>query len=94
MAGIIRDPAFWRRFSVAVHQDEEQGVRPGAGSPLHPQLKHSDSWLDAQKRKRTRHAWICWLFWLCFFGLIVGVVLIVLWMRTKAANDQKASSSR
>ena len=29
MAG-VRDPAFWKRFSVAVHMDEEQGEKLGA----------------------------------------------------------------
>ena len=29
MAG-VRDPAFWERFSVAVHMDEEQGEKLGA----------------------------------------------------------------
>lgn len=28
MAG-VRDPAFWKRFSVAVHMDEEQGEKRG-----------------------------------------------------------------
>ena len=28
MAG-VRDPAFWKRFSVAVHMDEEQGEKLG-----------------------------------------------------------------
>lgn len=26
MAG-VRDPAFWKRFSVAVHMDEEKGEK-------------------------------------------------------------------
>jgi hypothetical protein len=28
MAG-VRDPAFWKRFSVAVHMDEEQAEKQG-----------------------------------------------------------------
>ncbi|ERF75357.1 hypothetical protein EPUS_00150 [Endocarpon pusillum Z07020] len=45
MAG-IRDPAFWRRFSLAVHLDEEKANPShthGAASPasLRPELKHS-----------------------------------------------------
>ena len=34
MAG-VRDPAFWKRFSTAVHLDEEQGH-----GGQRPQLKH------------------------------------------------------
>ena len=38
----IRDPAFWRRFSVAVHLDEEASTRPTMASPsLSPELKHT-----------------------------------------------------
>jgi hypothetical protein len=32
MAG-VRDPAFWKRFSMAVHLDEENAQN-------HPELKH------------------------------------------------------
>ncbi|OQO14887.1 hypothetical protein B0A48_00269 [Cryoendolithus antarcticus] len=40
----VRDPAFWKRFSVAVHMDEE-------AAPTRPDLKHSDSWLARQLRR-------------------------------------------
>jgi hypothetical protein len=33
---VVRDPAFWRRFSMAVHLDEE-AQNPQA----RPELKHS-----------------------------------------------------
>lgn len=33
MAG-VRDPAFWKRFSMAVHLDEENGAS-------RPEMKHS-----------------------------------------------------
>lgn len=41
MAG-VRDPAFWRRFSVAVHLDEEKagGLDNGSVSSKAP-LKHT-----------------------------------------------------
>ena len=38
MAG-VRDPAFWKRFSVAVHMDEEQGEKLGA--------QYKDPYVDA-----------------------------------------------
>ncbi|KAF2168478.1 hypothetical protein M409DRAFT_21227 [Zasmidium cellare ATCC 36951] len=66
----VRDPAFWKRFSVAVHMDEEQGPEP----------KHSDSWLARQKKKESRRTWICWTFWLCFLALIAGVVAVIIWL--------------
>ncbi|KXT01643.1 hypothetical protein AC579_1140 [Pseudocercospora musae] len=70
MAG-VRDPAFWKRFSTAVHLDEEQAASG---------LKHQDSWLDRQNRKKSRRSCICWSFWLSFFVLVAGVVGVILWM--------------
>ncbi|KAI9815604.1 MAG: hypothetical protein M1832_005465 [Thelocarpon impressellum] len=71
---LVRDPAFWHRFSLAVHLDEEvKGVAtPGPGNatpasetfsqaPTRPPLKHSDSWLERQHRKRRRAVWTCWI---------------------------------
>lgn len=26
---LVKDPEFWRRFSMAIHQDEEQARQPG-----------------------------------------------------------------
>jgi hypothetical protein len=43
MAG-VRDPAFWRRFSMAVHQDEEHKLAPHptmAAPSSRPELKHT-----------------------------------------------------
>jgi hypothetical protein len=28
---LVKDPEFWRRFSVAIHQDEEQARQPEHG---------------------------------------------------------------
>jgi len=44
MAG-VRDPAFWKRFSVAVHMDEEQGEKLG------PQYK--DQCVNQSTKTRT-----------------------------------------
>ncbi|RMZ85749.1 hypothetical protein DV737_g418, partial [Chaetothyriales sp. CBS 132003] len=58
----VRDPAFWRRFSMAVHQDEEKGsvADNQSTSTEHSKqaLKHTDSWLE-RTRKKQRRAWIC-----------------------------------
>jgi hypothetical protein len=41
----VRDPAFWRRFSVAVHLDEEQNTTPDTKSASsngsRPPIKHT-----------------------------------------------------
>ncbi|OCK76073.1 hypothetical protein K432DRAFT_307160 [Lepidopterella palustris CBS 459.81] len=63
---VVRDPAFWRRFSMAVHRDEEA----------------HNSWLARQNQKRSRRTCICWIFWLCFFGLVAGLVITILWLKS------------
>ncbi|KAM0719601.1 hypothetical protein Q7P37_003731 [Cladosporium fusiforme] len=70
MAG-VRDPAFWKRFSVAVHMDEEKGMQ---------QLKDDDSWLARQQNKRKQRARVCWAFWAIFLIVIAGVVGVIIWL--------------
>jgi len=78
---VVRDPAFWRRFSMAVHLDEESQQ---AQSPQgRPELKHSESWLARQQQKSSRRTCICWIFWLCFAGLVAGVVIVVLFLKAR-----------
>lgn len=76
---MVRDPNFWRRFSIAVHQDdaakEEMTKRPN--------LKHSDSWLESQKKKQRQRTWICWSFWLCLGVLVAGIVVTLLILKGK-----------
>ncbi|KAF2274332.1 uncharacterized protein EI97DRAFT_435168, partial [Westerdykella ornata] len=81
----VRDPAFWRRFSVAVHQDEEAQLRAQAGSDssARPELKHSESWLEEQRRKKSKRTCMCWGFWLVFAALVAGIVVAVLLLRRK-----------
>jgi len=77
---LIRDPAFWRRFSVAVHLDEEAGTHPTMASPSSShELKHADSWLARQRRKKHRRTCICWAFWI-IFPLTIAAVVIVIWL--------------
>ncbi|KAH9828500.1 hypothetical protein Tdes44962_MAKER02419, partial [Teratosphaeria destructans] len=79
MAG-VRDPAFWKRFSYAVHLDEEQGI------PRH-ELKNSDTWLARQQRKTSRRAWVCPIFWLLFFGVLAAVVIVIIWALNAGAFE-------
>jgi len=75
---IVRDPAFWRRFSMAVHRDEEaQNLQAG------PELKHSESWLARQQQKSFRRTCICWIFWLVFAGLVAIIVVVILLLKAK-----------
>ncbi|KAF2708174.1 hypothetical protein K504DRAFT_468535 [Pleomassaria siparia CBS 279.74] len=42
-----------------------------------------ESWLESQQKKKRHRTWICWAFWLCFLGLIAGVVVCILLLRAK-----------
>ncbi|KAA8621373.1 hypothetical protein PtrSN002B_005909 [Pyrenophora tritici-repentis] len=69
---MIRDPHFWKRFSVAVHKDdlakEELAKQDG---------KNADTWLARQKKKERHRAWLCWAFWGVLALLIVSAVVTV-----------------
>ncbi|KAK4941880.1 hypothetical protein LTR66_014755 [Elasticomyces elasticus] len=45
----VRDPAFWRRFSIAVHLDEEASLGTGASAS------------PGEKRPKLEHAYVCTL---------------------------------
>ncbi|KAF2224794.1 hypothetical protein BDZ85DRAFT_280015 [Elsinoe ampelina] len=80
----VRDPAFWKRFSTAVHlNDVESTAGSATSSPTlnkRPTLDHQDSWLDRQQKKSKKRTMICWLFWigLLLFSAIVTAVVIYL----------------
>ncbi|KAK5741041.1 hypothetical protein LTR17_004191 [Elasticomyces elasticus] len=74
---VVRDPAFWKRFSTAIHLDEEGGY---TAKPELKDLKDSDGWLAKQRRKQQRRRYVCLWFWLSF-GLFVGAVFaVVIWL--------------
>jgi len=57
--GLVRDPAFWKRFSVAVHRAEsdiEMGLRTPASSV---DIKYGDQWLEQQHKDKRRCRTIC-----------------------------------
>ncbi|KAI9659020.1 MAG: hypothetical protein M1821_001980 [Bathelium mastoideum] len=94
---LVRDPAFWRRFSTAVHLDEESkapvyatttSISSASSTSSRPDLKHQDSWLARQEAKKRRRACICWAFWLGFAGFVAGVVVVVLWLKTSGVLDR------
>lgn len=92
MAG-VRDPAFWKRFSVAVHMDEEQGEKLGAQykdpyvdavnttkNLLLISYIHRDSWLARQNSKKKNRTMVCWCFWLFFIAFVTAVVGVIIWL--------------
>ncbi|KAL6253111.1 hypothetical protein RBB50_000832 [Rhinocladiella similis] len=82
MAG-VRDPAFWRRFSMAVHMDEEKGnisdSRSTSTSSSNGGLKHTATWLERHRKKQRRTRIVGWLIALSFLIVIAAIVLVVLW---------------
>jgi len=84
----VQDPMFWRRFSMAVHLDEEQQQtqKQAEISSSHdpsrmPSLQQTQTWLGRERQKKRRRTCICWAFWLCVFALIITVVVVVLCLR-------------
>ncbi|KAK4626620.1 hypothetical protein CLAFUW4_03961 [Fulvia fulva] len=68
---VPRDPAFWKRFSVAVHEDEETGTQ---------ELKSPDSWLARQNKKKSQRTYCCYGFWIGFLIFIAAVVAVIIWL--------------
>ncbi|KAJ5730902.1 uncharacterized protein N7483_005410 [Penicillium malachiteum] len=50
---LVRDPYFWKRFSTAVHLDEEaKGIPSEVSTPASE--KPQDSWLERERRKSKK----------------------------------------
>ncbi|EXJ87406.1 hypothetical protein A1O3_04366 [Capronia epimyces CBS 606.96] len=92
MAG-VRDPAFWRRFSMAVHLDEEKGTMSDSRSsaPSAKALTHTDSWLERTRKKQRRTRILGWVIALGFVILIAVVVMLLLWLAKVGPFKQKPS---
>ncbi|CAD0114136.1 unnamed protein product [Aureobasidium uvarum] len=66
---VPRDPNFWKRFSMAVHQDEEAQVDD----------QKSETWLiTTRRKKRHSYARFCCTFWILLFAIIAIVVVVFL----------------
>ncbi|KIV97313.1 hypothetical protein PV10_01075 [Exophiala mesophila] len=83
MAG-VRDPAFWRRFSMAVHLDEEKAnisdAQSTSSSSSRLTLKHTDTWLERNRRKQRRTCYLGWFIAIGFATTIAGIVVVLLWL--------------
>ncbi|CAI7596578.1 unnamed protein product [Penicillium glandicola] len=69
---LVRDPYFWKRFSTAVHMDEEsKAVHQGTHTK-----EDTASWLSREQRKSKRSIiWGCVIFLGLVLVIIVSVVL-------------------
>ncbi|PSK60363.1 hypothetical protein C1H76_4257 [Elsinoe australis] len=88
----VRDPAFWKRFSTAVHLNDVESVAgSNASSPnlsKRPTLDHQDSWLAREEKKKKKRTLICWLFWIGILAFSGIVVVVVIWL-IKSGTMQK-----
>ncbi|CAG7940018.1 unnamed protein product [Penicillium salamii] len=68
---LVRDPCFWKRFSTAVHMDEESKA-----ADQQTKKQDTQSWLYRERRKRKRSI-ICGfvIFFAVVFAVIAGVVI-------------------
>ncbi|EKV11614.1 amidase signature enzyme [Penicillium digitatum] len=74
---LVRDPYFWKRFSTAVHQDEESRA---VGKGVHSK-QDEVSWLDRERRKSKRS--IIWGFVIFCGVVLIIIVCVVLWWLAK-----------
>ncbi|KAH8603076.1 hypothetical protein B0O99DRAFT_498474 [Bisporella sp. PMI_857] len=68
--GLVRDPAFWKRFSTAVHRAETFDSEKGAKSPSSFNMKNEDQWLVQQHREKRRCRVIC-------VSITLAVIIVV-----------------
>ncbi|RAL11922.1 uncharacterized protein BO97DRAFT_369870 [Aspergillus homomorphus CBS 101889] len=71
-----RDPAFWRRFSTAIHLDEESK----ATTPEKEVTLWSDNWIKGQERKRRRTILCGFLIFFLTALFVVGVIVVIVWL--------------
>ncbi|KAK0665053.1 hypothetical protein DIS24_g175 [Lasiodiplodia hormozganensis] len=84
----VRDPNFWKRFSAAIHMDEEAkagmekevGQSSDSKKSSRPKLEPSESWLDRERVKRKRRNYMCWGFWVGFLSFIAGLAVLIVWL--------------
>ncbi|KAK1145009.1 hypothetical protein N8T08_004724 [Aspergillus melleus] len=70
---LARDPAFWRRFSRAIHMDEE-----AKSSENKEGTYNSDTWIQSQRRK-SRRSIICGVVLVVLVALLIAAVAVILW---------------
>ncbi|KAB8238733.1 hypothetical protein ETB97_009893 [Aspergillus alliaceus] len=72
---LVRDPAFWRRFSRAIHLDEE--AKASAAENKGDNI-YSDDWIQGQRKKRHRTI-LCGFLIFASFSIVLAAVVVVIW---------------
>jgi len=76
----VRDPAFWKRFSTAVHLEEAASQPSTPMTATRPPLKHAESWLESQHKKKRKNRWTLGLSVLIFVVFITIIALVLIWL--------------
>lgn len=66
--GLVRDPQFWKRFSMAAHQAEDKETCPGPSKSL--ESGYGGQWLEEQHREKRRVQMLC-------LWMTLAVVLVI-----------------
>ncbi|KAL3424864.1 hypothetical protein PVAG01_04145 [Phlyctema vagabunda] len=82
--GLVRDPQFWKRFSVAAHQAEVKEVSP-TSSTSDGESGYGDQWLTQQHKEKRRCRVLC-----ASITVVIAVTItagaVVAWWFTKGRN--------
>ncbi|PWY77068.1 hypothetical protein BO70DRAFT_397956 [Aspergillus heteromorphus CBS 117.55] len=86
---LVRDPAFWRRFSLAIHLDEE-----AKGSDEHKDAHlWSNNWIKKQRQKRKRTLLYGFLIFLIIVLICAGIVVVILWLKSRNWLQEKPKTT-
>ncbi|EDP48117.1 conserved hypothetical protein [Aspergillus fumigatus A1163] len=77
---LVRDPLFWKRFSRAVHLDEEAKAAAQNKSPGRITNEPRDNWIQAQYRKKRRSIVCGFVIFLAIASLVAGIIVVLLWL--------------
>ncbi|KAJ5109659.1 hypothetical protein N7532_002304 [Penicillium argentinense] len=72
---LVRDPYFWKRFSTAVHQDDEAKTASQLNLEQATE-KQPDSWLERERQKRRRSLICGFIIFFCIVLLVTGGVIV------------------
>ncbi|KAJ6104061.1 hypothetical protein N7523_010381 [Penicillium sp. IBT 18751x] len=77
---LVRDPYFWKRFSTAVHLDEE--AKSASTLDLESmQKRQADNWLERERQKSKRS--LIWGFVIFIFIILIVVGGVIVWWLAK-----------
>ncbi|PYH91099.1 hypothetical protein BO71DRAFT_333001 [Aspergillus ellipticus CBS 707.79] len=83
---LVRDPAFWRRFSLAIHLDEEaKGSNEHKDAHLWSCLttKCRDNWIRKQRQKTKRTLLCGFMIFLILALICAAIVVVILWLKSR-----------